>query len=293
MWFDQEAREASSFYCSIFPDSGISNTTELHDTPSGDVDSISFDIWGYRFMAISAGPVFKFNPAISFVVNFDPSRMTGAREKINEVWDKLSPGGTVRMPLGEYPFSKKFGWLDDKYGLSWQLILSNPGGDPRPPIVPSMLFVGENCGRSEVALNFYLSVFENSQHGQLIRYPAGMDPEREGTVMFADFMIAGQWFSAMDSARDHQFNFNEAVSFIVNCETQQEIDYYWEKLSAVPEAEQCGWLKDKFGVSWQIVPVAMGEMTRNGSPEQIERVTKAFLAMKKFDLAGLYKAFNG
>ena len=95
-----------------------------------------------------------------------------------------------------------------------------------------------------------------------------MEPDQEGTIMFADFMLENQWFAAMDSAQAHQFNFNEAISFMVYCDTQEEIDEYWEKLSAVPEAEQCGWLKDGYGVSWQIVPTAMNEMMSKGTPEQ-------------------------
>jgi predicted 3-demethylubiquinone-9 3-methyltransferase (glyoxalase superfamily) len=111
--------------------------------------------------------------------------------------------------------------------------------------------------------------------------------------MFTDFTLEGQWFAAMDSARTHNFKFNEAISLMVNCDTHDEIDYYWEKLSAVPEAEQCGWLKDKFGVSWQVVPTDMDEMMRDGTPEQIGRVTQAVLKMKKFDLAELRKAYEG
>jgi predicted 3-demethylubiquinone-9 3-methyltransferase (glyoxalase superfamily) len=97
----------------------------------------------------------------------------------------------------------------------------------------------------------------------------------------------------LDSAHEHNFAFNEAISFIVSCEDQKEIDTYWEALSAVPEAEQCGWLKDKFGLSWQIVPKGMNEMMQNGTPEQVERVTQAFLPMKKFDLAELRRAYEG
>jgi predicted 3-demethylubiquinone-9 3-methyltransferase (glyoxalase superfamily) len=96
----------------------------------------------------------------------------------------------------------------------------------------------------------------------------------------------------MDSAREHNFAFNEAISLIVKCETQAEIDYYWEKLSAVPEAEQCGWCKDQFGVSWQITPTIMDEMMQSGTEEQIARLTQAFLPMKKFDIAALQKAFD-
>jgi predicted 3-demethylubiquinone-9 3-methyltransferase (glyoxalase superfamily) len=101
----------------------------------------------------------------------------------------LSDGGTVLMPIGQYPFSERYGWVQDKYGRSWQLILTNPQGEPRPPIVPFMLFVGENCGNAEEAINFYLSVFRNSKQENLIRYGAEQEPEKEGTVMFADFML--------------------------------------------------------------------------------------------------------
>ena len=111
--------------------------------------------------------------------------------------------------------------------------------------------------------------------------------------MFADFMLENRWFAAMDSAHDHKFNFNEAVSFVVHCKTQKEIDYYWERLSAVPAAEQCGWLKDKYNLSWQIVPVELHEMMKAKDPERMRRVTQAFLKMKKFDLAELEKAYGG
>jgi len=111
--------------------------------------------------------------------------------------------------------------------------------------------------------------------------------------MFADFTLLGQWLAAMDSAQRHEFAFNEAISLIVNCDTQAEIDYYWDKLSAVPEAEQCGWLKDPYGLSWQVAPTAMDEMMQNGTNEQIARLTQAFLTMKKFDIAELKKAYEG
>jgi predicted 3-demethylubiquinone-9 3-methyltransferase (glyoxalase superfamily) len=97
----------------------------------------------------------------------------------------------------------------------------------------------------------------------------------------------------MDSAREHGFSFNEAISFMVYCENQEEIDYHWKELSAVPEAEQCGWLKDKYGLSWQIVPAVMDEMMQDQDPERLARVTQAFLKMKKFDLDVLQTAYDG
>jgi predicted 3-demethylubiquinone-9 3-methyltransferase (glyoxalase superfamily) len=227
------------------------------------------------------------------MVNFDPSREKDARENIDAVWEKLLPGGTVLMPMQEYPFSKRYGWIEDKYGLSWQLILTDPEGEERPEIVPSLLFVGDVCGKAEEAINFYLAVFKDAQMGAIVRYGAEQEPDKEGTVLFADFKLFDTWFAAMDSAAEHHFAFNEAISFMVYCDNQEEIDYYWEKLSAVPEAEQCGWLKDKYGLSWQIVPAEMDEMMRSGTREQIDRVTQAFLPMKKLDIAKLKEAYAG
>ncbi|MCA9947436.1 MAG: VOC family protein [Anaerolineales bacterium] len=292
LWFEKGAKEAAEFYATVFPHSKVNSVTTLYDTPSGDVDTVSFELWGQQFMAIGAGPLFKFNPSISFFVNFDPSREENASQMLDAMWEKLSEGGKALMPLDKYPFSERYGWIEDRYGLTWQLILTNPEGEPRPPIVPSFLFVGDVCGQAEEAINTYLSIFENAKQGMMARYPEGMEPDKAGTVMFADFMLENQWFVAMDSAHEHQFNFNEAISLMVYCDTQAEIDAYWEKLSAVPEAEQCGWLKDKFGVSWQIVPTEMDEMMSKGTPEQMQRVTEAFLAMKKFDIATLKQAYE-
>lgn len=293
LWFDKEAKEAAEFYASAFPDGMVTSVTTLHGTPSGDCDVVAFSLAGYEFAAISAGPYFKLNPSISFFINFDPSRDQQAREHLDALWAKLSEGGKALMPLQEYPFSKWYGWIQDRFGVSWQLILTDPNGEERPFIVPSFLFVGAVAGKSEEAGDFYMSVFGDSKRGTVARYPKGMEPDKEGTIMFSDLMLEGQWFAAMDSAHKHEFAFNEALSFMVRCKDQAEMDRYWEKLSAVPEAEQCGWLKDKYGVSWQIVPTDMDEMMRKGTPEQIARLTEAFLKMKKFDLAKLKAAYEG
>jgi len=294
LWFDKEANEAAEFYASIFPESRITHETTIRDTPSGDTDLVSFELWGQEFMAINAGPFFKFNPSVSFIVNFDPSREKDASKQLSKVWNKLSEDATVLMPLDKYPFSEMYGCIQDKYGLSWQLILTNPEGEERPPIVTSLMFVGNKCGKAEEAIHLYLSIFKNSKQGQIARYPQGMKPDKEGTIMFSDFKLEDQWFAAMESAREHKFNFNEAISFIVKCDTQDDIDYYWDKLSAIPESEQCGWLKDKYGVSWQIVPREMDEMISNdSSQEQIARVTQATFKMKRLDLKELQKAFKG
>jgi predicted 3-demethylubiquinone-9 3-methyltransferase (glyoxalase superfamily) len=138
-----------------------------------------------------------------------------------------------------------------------------------------------------------MSVFKNSKRGITVRYAKGMEPDKEGTIMFSDFMIENQWFAAMDSAYEHKFSFNEAISFMVDCNTQKEIDYYWGKLSSVPQAEQCGWLKDKYGVSWQIIPTVLGEMLQDKDPKKSEKVMQALLSMKKIDIIKLKQAYKG
>jgi predicted 3-demethylubiquinone-9 3-methyltransferase (glyoxalase superfamily) len=139
---------------------------------------------------------------------------------------------------------------------------------------------------------FYASVFRNSKLDHIFRYGGDEEPDKVGTVKHAAFTLEGQQFAAMDSARGHKFSFNEAISFMVHCDTQQEIDYYWAKVSAVPAAEQCGWIKDKYGLSWQIVPTVMSEMLESRDEKKIDRVTQAFLKMKKFDIDTLKRAYE-
>ena len=180
-------------------------------------------------MAISAGPYFKFNPSVSFIVHFDPSREKDAQEKIDEVWNKLSEGGTALMPLDQYPFSEKYGWIQDKYGLSWQLSLTNPEGEERLQSVPSLVVCRRSMwqrGRGDYIFIHPYSRMQSREH--IARYPKGMEPDKEGTIMYSDFSLENQWFVAMDSAHEHKFSFNEAISFMVYCDTQEEIDYYWE-----------------------------------------------------------------
>jgi predicted 3-demethylubiquinone-9 3-methyltransferase (glyoxalase superfamily) len=286
LWFDSEAVEAAEFYASAFPSSKVTDVSTLHDTPSGDADVVSFELFGQPFMAISAGPLFEFTPAVSFLVG------CRSKEEVDELWGKLAEGGAALMPLDSYPFSERYGWTEDRYGLSWQVMYVSDE-EIRQRITPTLLFVGEVCGRAEEAVDLYTSVFPDSKVGHVLRYAEGEEPEEEGTIKHAGFTLAGHEFAAMDSARDHNFGFNEAISFMVGCETQDEIDYYWDSLSAVPEAEQCGWLKDKFGVSWQIVPSILGKLLGSGTEQQRARVTQAFLQMKKFDIAELKRAYEG
>lgn len=289
LWFDDNSKEAAEFYVSIFPDSKIVSTEyypnsveeglqEFQKDFAGKVLTVDFELGGFRFTAINGGPLFKFNPSVSFMVNFDPSRDEQAREHLDELWQKLVDGGEVKMPLGEYSYSKRYGWVQDKYGLTWQLILTDPEGEPRPFIVPSLMFSQQNTNHAEEAVNFYLSVFKNAKWGTLARYNEATGPAEAGSLMFADFTLEDQWFAAMDTGVEQDFTFNEAVSFLVACKDQAEIDYFWEKLSTVPEAEQCGWCKDKYGLAWQIVPENLGElMKKPGAFAKLMRMKKIII----------------
>lgn len=286
LWYDKEAKEAALFYISLFDKSKLINVTVIGDTPSGDAEIVSFELAGQQFSAISAGPYFKFNPSISFMV------ACSSVEEVNTKWKALSEGGTVMMPLNKYPFSKWYGWIQDRYGLSWQLMLVE-GEQPAQKITPNLLFSNEACGKTEEAVNYYMEVFKDSEMGIISKYGEGEAESAKAKVNYAAFKLCGIDFSAMDNGFDVDYSFNEAFSLIVDCDDQNEIDYFWDKLSAVPESEQCGWLKDKFGVSWQIVPTNLEDIMSNGTEEEIQRVTEAFLKMKKFDLNALERARLG
>lgn len=280
LWFDTEAVAATEFYTTVFSDAKITHKSVVKDTPSGDCDVVGFQIMGYDFMAISAGPFFKINPSISFSLNLE------TKAEVQAIWDKLVDGGTVLMELQPYPFSEFYGWLNDKYGVSWQLIALGEQAAGRPRVTPAFMFTQARAGQAEAAVNFYTSVFKDSRIEGMFRYGPDQAPDQEGTVAHSVFYLAGQEFMALDSARRHEFGFTEAVSLMVNCADQTEIDYYWQKLSAVPAAEQCGWLKDKYGVSWQIVPVNMNELIA-ANPS---KTTPVMLQMKKIIIADLKQA---
>ncbi|WP_174615147.1 VOC family protein [Virgibacillus ihumii] len=286
LWYDREAKEAVQFYMGLFEDSKLLNVTVLEETPSGDSEIVSFQLAGQEFQAISAGPYFTFNPAVSLMVACD------SVEEVNAKWEALIDGGTALMPLGEYPFNKWYGWVQDKYGLTWQLMLRDDG-QAEQKITPNLLFSSDACGKAEEAIRFYADVFADAEIGSIHKYEADEAQTSKAKVKYADFQLSGMHFTAMDHGMEGDFHFNEAFSLMVNCKDQEEIDYFWDKLSAVPEAEQCGWVKDKFGVSWQIVPDNMEEVLFKGPKDEARRAADAMLKMKKMDIRALEMARAG
>jgi predicted 3-demethylubiquinone-9 3-methyltransferase (glyoxalase superfamily) len=286
LWFDTQAVEAAQMYTSIFANAEITSTAVLEGTPGQDSQSVSFRLAGQGFAAINGGPHFQFNPAISLMVQCK------TKEEVDAKWDVLSKDGMPLMPLGSYPFSQWYGWVQDRYGLSWQLMLADDEKIEQQ-IRPSFLFSQDVCGLAEEAIEYYVSVFPQSELKFISRYGSGEALVDEAKVNFAEFTLAGMDFVAMDNGTGGNFPFNEAFSFMVNCSSQEEIDFFWHRLSAVPEAEQCGWLKDKYGVSWQIVPEDFDEILKESSPEERSRMIQAFLGMKKIDLAAMERARRG
>lgn len=283
LWFDKEAKEAAMFYISLFEGSKFLNATVIENTPSGDAELVIFELAGLEFQAISAGPYFKFNPSNSLMVACE------SVEEVNTKWKALLEGGTELMPLGEYPFSNWYGWVQDRYGLSWQLMLMDDSQTVQK-ITPNLLFSSDACGKAEEALKAYAEIFEDSEIEFISKYGVGEAVSSKAKVNYAAFQLGGFHLSAMDNAVDGDFNFNEAFSLIINCKDQKEIDYYWDKLSAIPEAEQCGWIKDKFGISWQIVPENINEILFKGPKDENLRAAEALLKMKKIDIHALEKA---
>ena len=271
LWFDGTARDAAAFYASMFPDA-----RPLGGSPPAAMVQVA----NMKLMLLDGGPQYKVNPAISFFYN------CGSDAEIDALWNALSKGGNVMMPLDAYPFAKRYGWVADTFGVSWQLIL--PSGSARQKVFPSLMFTQDHCGQAEEAMRFYTSVFRDSSIGNISRYGAGQAPDKEGTVNYGEFSLGGQWFTAMDSAQAHQFSFSEGNSLVIPCENQREIDCFWDRLTEGGSEGQCGWLKDRFGVSWQVVPSVLQNLMAD--PARAPRVVEAFLKMKKFDIAALLNA---
>ncbi len=282
LWFNDNAEDAVNFYTSIFKDAkvtGMNRSGEVLPGEKGKLFTATFQLAGQGFYALNGGPMFSFTPAVSLFVNCE------TEQEIDELWKKLSQEGKILMELSKYPFSEKFGWVQDKFGLSWQLNLTHTS----QKVTPFLMFVKEQNGKAEEAIHFYNSVFQHSDIVGIARYGPGQGGE-EGTIVHAEFTLDGQSFMAMDSNGDHAFSFTPALSFFVNCTTQEEVDYFWEKLSEGGGKDRCGWIWDKYGVSWQIVPTILGELLYHSDPLRAKRVMQAMLKMTKLNIKELQEA---
>jgi predicted 3-demethylubiquinone-9 3-methyltransferase (glyoxalase superfamily) len=292
LWFDDEAEAAARFYTSVFPDSRVTAVSRYpagFDNPSGkprgSVMTVAFEIAGSPFTALNGGPMFTINPTVSF---FAHTRSVAETERIATA---LADGGMYLMPLGEYPWSPRYAWVQDRFGVSWQVMLAGDGRDG-PMIVPCLMFAGAVHGQAEEALKLYAAAFPGGKVEVLERYTADEGPA--GTIKHGRVSLGGPQLVAMDSHLEHNASFNEAVSLQVFCRDQAEVDHYWAALGDGGEEGPCGWLKDRFGVSWQVVPTGFIEMMTagEGAGPGYERAFQAMLGMTKLDVAALNAAIQ-
>ena len=272
LWFNNQAKEAAAFYSKH-----LKNTKIVAQSPI--VSEI--EVSGQTITLLDGGPMYQPNASISFFYICETS------EEINSIWEAFSKHGSVLMPLDKYDWSDQYGWLNDKYGISWQFSLGKME-DVGQKITPCLLFVGNQYGRAEEAINYYSSIFKNAALDGILRYGKNESPEQEGKVKHAQLGLNGQKFMFMESAQVHPFNFTEGVSLTIHCETQEDIDYYWNQLTKGGEESMCGWLKDKFGVSWQVIPNILSKVMTD--PDKAGKAAKGFMQMRKFDIEKLVQA---
>ena len=292
IWLDDNAEEAALMYTRTFADSRVvltSHYPENRDNPAkrprGSVLTVEVELAGdHPLVLLNGGPELKPNPSISLF-----ARCANAAE-VDRVAKALAEGGKELMPLGAYPWSDRYAWVQDRYGLTWQVI-AQPRGEADAAIAPCLMFANDKLGQAEGALKEYVGAFRGNVIA-LERYGAGEGPE--GKIKHGRVSIAGSELIAMDAPGTHAFTFDEGVSLMVRCDDQRAIDHYWTTLvEGGGEHGPCGWLKDRYGVSWQVAPVRMDEWLTEGTQASRDRVFEAMLHMKKLDIAALERAAAG
>ncbi|MDX9903420.1 MAG: VOC family protein [Bacteroidales bacterium] len=269
VWFNNNAREAAEFYLSVFPKAKIADENPV---------VVIMEVSGQKLMLLNGGDMFRPNPSISLMY------LTSSQSEVEEIYSQLIEDGKSLMQLDKYPFSPKYGWVEDRYGVSWQLYCGQEEHIIQK-LVPTLMFSGRNNGKAEEAVGFYSSVLPDSKPRGMLRY-TGAEGEVAGNIQHGEFMIRDYLLMIMDSSLSDDFSFTEGVSLVVECDTQAEIDKYWTALtSAGGEESMCGWLKDRYGVSWQIVPTVLPALMAMS-----RRVTEELLKMKKLDIRKLTEA---
>lgn len=278
LWYDGDAKESADFYCQVF---GGTITT---DTPV----VLNIELFGQKLMLLNGGPQFKKNASVSFMM------LCETEEEVEKYWSPLSENGLVLMELGEYPWSKKYGWVRDRFGVTWQVYLGEKQGEQK--IIPTLMFIHKNNGKAMEAMELYNEVFPNSKIGNVLKYGDGVGNESHEipeNVQHAHFEIDDYSFFCMDNSYDHEFDFNEGISIVVMTDNQEQTDHLWNSLTKDGGRESmCGWLKDKFGMSWQIVPKKLIQLMNDPHQEKAQKVVQAMMKMQKIVISDLEEAYN-
>ncbi|ASK29800.1 hypothetical protein CEY12_06615 [Chryseobacterium sp. T16E-39] len=276
LWCDGDAKQASEFYSKVF------NGRITADTPV----VMNIELFGQKLMLLNGGPQFEKNPSISFMVICD------TEDEVQRYWDHLIDGGSALMELDSYPWSRKFGWVSDRYGVNWQLFFGEKDDDQK--IVPTLMFIHGNNGKAMKAMEFYTQTFPNSKIKNISKYQDGGNAdEAQENIQHASFIIDGYNLYCMDSSYDHKFDFNEGVSMVIMTDDQNQTDHLWNTLTSDGGRESmCGWLKDKFGVSWQIVPKRLIELMNDSDQGKAQKVVQAMMQMQKIIIKDLEEAYK-
>lgn len=279
LWFDEESKEAAEYYCDVFKGKITVDTPVV----------MNIDLFGQKLMLLNGGPHFKKNASVSFMV------ICATEDEVQQYWDRLIEGGISLMALDSYLWSKKYGWVQDKYGVTWQLFLGDKPESQK--IIPTMMFIHQNNGKAMEAMEFYTKTFPNSSIGNILKYGDDNEghpiSEPAENIKHGHFTIDGYSFFCMDNSYDHQFDFNEGISIVVMTDDQEQTDYLWNTLISEGGRESmCGWLKDRYGLSWQIVPKRLIELMNDSDQQKAQKVVQAMMKMQKIIIPQLEEAYN-
>ncbi|MCJ8154731.1 VOC family protein [Chryseobacterium sp. SSA4.19] len=279
LWYDEDAREAAEFYRNVFDGKITADTPVV----------INIDLLGQKFMLLNGGPQFKKNASVSFMV------ICETEEEVQKYWDQLMEGGTILMPLDSYSWSRKYGWIRDRYDVTWQIFLGEKQTEQK--LIPTLMFIHQNNGKAMEAMELYTKTFPDSRIGNILRYGDGSEghpgDEPAGHIQHAHFEIDGYSFFCMDNSYDHAFDFNEGISIVVMTDDQKQTDHYWNSLTGNGGRESmCGWLKDPYGLSWQIVPKRLIQLMNDPDQEKAYKVVQAMMRMQKINIEELEKAYS-
>lgn len=271
LWFNGQARDAAAIYCAAFKSSRITAQSPF---------VTGIEVAGQHLTLLDGGPMYKPNASISFYVGCETT------EEFDQAWNVLSKGGQVVSKPEKSPWSEKYGWISDAFGISWQLGVQKKS-DIAQKITPYLMFTGDQYGRADAAIKHYESVFKGGSTEGVVRYGPGDAPEQAGFVRHAEIALMNQKFM-MSEVSSTSVPFTEGISLTVHCEDQAEVDYYWTKLTEGGEESMCGWLKDRFGVSWQIVPTILTKLMND--PIKAGKAAQAFMSMRKLDIEQIVQA---
>ncbi len=283
LWFSDNGQEAIGFYTGLFKESSLRDLRVLPGNEFENVKVMSFELMNTPMMAIEAVSTFQFNASFSYYV------YCGSDSEVQRLYNVLSENGNVVFPVGNYPWSSCYAWVVDKYGLSWQLDQDDIKTEQK--IVPTLMFSNQFSSSVAAYTEILKNIFPAFKLMVTAPYPVEQSPS-EGALLFAQVKIAGFVINLMSSHHSQNFEFNESNSLMVYCQDQDEIDYYWNCLAENGMMQACGWLKDQFGVSWQIVPAKLDEMIFQTDQIQLKELTDVMLKMVKLDVGVLERAMD-